>query len=68
MLKALILKEANRFTITKRQKIYLILAFVSLILLFLAVWQAKWIIVEPEAPLGLVSYLPLTYWIGFVIS
>lgn len=50
-----------------RKKIYFILAFVSLIFLFLAVRQAKWVIVEPEAPLGLVSYLPVTYWIGLAV-
>jgi len=57
----------NTLTIGERKKIYLILAFTSLILFFLAVWQVRPVIVEPSAPLGLASYLPVTYWIGFAL-
>jgi hypothetical protein len=57
----------NTLTIGERKKIYLILAFTSLILFFLAVWQVRPVIVEPSAPLGLASYLPVTYWIGFTL-
>ena len=51
----------------ERKKIYLIMAFISLILFFLAVWKVSPVIVEPSAPLGLASYLPVTYWIGFAL-
>lgn len=57
----------NKLTISERKIIYLISVFISLIFFFLAVWQAKPVIVEWTAPLGLVSYLPFTYWIGLVI-
>lgn len=50
-----------------RQKIYCILVFISLILLFHSVWQVTPVIVEPEAPLGLASYLTPGYWIGLAL-
>lgn len=54
-------------SIGSRQKIYLILVFVSLILLFYSAWQVKPVIVEAEAPLGLASYLAPSYWIGLAL-
>jgi len=51
----------------QRQKLYLIIAFVSLILLFFSVWQVKPVIVELEAPFGLASYLTPVYWIGLAL-
>ncbi len=50
-----------------RQKIYLILVFVSLILFFYSAWQVGPVIVEVEAPLGLASYLAPGYWIGLAL-
>lgn len=50
-----------------RQKIYLIIVFVSLILLFYSIWQVKPVYVEPEAPLGLISYLTPGYWLGLAL-
>lgn len=50
-----------------RQKIYLIIVFVSLILLFYSAGQVKPVYVEPEAPLGLMSYLTLGYWVGLAL-
>lgn len=67
MLKTLIRNKSSEFSLNERQKIYLILAFTSLILLFLAIWQVRLVIVESSAPLGPVSYLPVTYWIGFAL-
>jgi hypothetical protein len=50
-----------------RLKVYLILAFISLILLFYSIWQIKPVIVEPTALLGLASYLTPAYWIGLAL-
>ena len=50
-----------------RLKLYLIFVFVSLILLFVSIWQVKPIIVEPNDFFGLASHLPAYYWIGLVL-
>ena len=50
-----------------RRKIYLILVFVSLTLLFYSSWQVRPVIVEPYDPVGLVSHLALGYWIGLAL-
>jgi len=50
-----------------RQKIYVILAFISLTLLFYGIWQIKPVIVEVDSPLGLASHLPPCYWIGLAL-
>lgn len=50
-----------------RQKIYLTLAFASLIFLFLGIWQVKPVVVDVHAPLGLASYLTPLYWVGLAI-
>jgi hypothetical protein len=50
-----------------RLKIYLILAFLSLVLLSFSILQVAPIIVEREASLGLASYLPPCYWIGLAL-
>jgi hypothetical protein len=57
----------DRLAPNLRQKVYLILVFVSLVLLFISIWQVKPVIVAPEAPLGLVSYLTPVYWIGLAL-
>jgi hypothetical protein len=50
-----------------RLKIYLIMAFLSLILLSFSILQVAPIIVEREASFGLASYLPLCYWLGLAL-
>lgn len=50
-----------------RQKIYIILALVSLILLFYGIWQIKPVIVEVDSPLGLASHLTPCYWVGLAL-
>ncbi len=50
-----------------RLKLYLILAFVSLILLFYSIWQIKPVIVEPTDLFGLASKLTPAYWIGLAL-
>jgi len=57
----------KRLSLRSRQKIYLIIVFVSLILLFYSAWQVGPVYVEPEAPLGLVSYLSPAYWAGLAL-
>ena len=53
---------------SSRQKIYLILVFASLILLFYNVWLVKPVIVGPEHTLGLASaMLTPGYWIGLAL-
>ena len=50
-----------------RAKLYLILAFVSVLLFFVSVWQVKPVIVDVFSPLGLASYLPPAYWLALAI-
>lgn len=57
----------NKITLNQRQKLYLIMVFFSLILLFYSIWQVKPVIVELGAPLGLASYLTPAYWIGLAL-
>ena len=57
----------SRLPVEARQKIYLLLAFVSLILLFYSIWQIKPVIVEVEDPVGLVSHFTACYWIGLAL-
>ncbi len=57
----------NKIALNQRQKLYLIMVFVSLILLFYSIWQVKPVHVELEAPLGLASYLTPAYWIGLAL-
>ena len=57
----------ERIPPNSRQKLYLILVFASLNLLFLGIWQTGPVIVQPDAPLGLASYLPALYWIGLAL-
>jgi hypothetical protein len=47
-----------------RQKIYIILGNISLILLFISILQTGLVTVEIQDFLGLTSHLPLVYWIG----
>lgn len=53
--------------IRNRQKLYTILVLISMILLFNSIWTMKWVVVNAEDFLGLVSHLTITYWIGLII-
>ena len=50
-----------------RLKLYLVLAFVSLILFFYNIWQIWPVIVEPLDLLGLASHLTPAYWVGLAL-
>ncbi|MDO9333404.1 MAG: hypothetical protein Q7T57_02640 [Dehalococcoidales bacterium] len=50
-----------------RLKLYLIMAFASLILLFHCIGQIKPVIVEPTDLFGLASQLTLSYWVGLCV-
>ncbi len=50
-----------------RLKLYLIFVFISVILLFVSIWQAKPIIAEPDDFFGLASHFTLCYWIGLAL-
>lgn len=50
-----------------RSKLYLILGFASLILLFYSVSQIAYVIVEPSDLLGLASHFTVAYWIGLAL-
>jgi hypothetical protein len=50
--------------IDRRKKIYLVLLFISLVLLFFSTWQVRPVIVEVKASFGLAPYLPILYWLG----
>lgn len=51
----------------ERRKIYLILLFTSLCLLFLAMWQGRPVLVKVSDPLGLINYLTPAYWAGLTL-
>jgi hypothetical protein len=57
----------SRVVLESRQKIYLILAFVSLTFLFLSIGQIKPVLVSPEDVFGLASHLTPLYWIGLAL-
>jgi hypothetical protein len=59
--------STDRLAPGSRQKVYLILVFVSLIFLVYSIGQVYPVVVKPEAPLGLVSYLTPAYWIGLAL-
>lgn len=48
-------------------KIYIILIFLGVILLFYSIWEIKPVVVGIENFLGLVSQLTLMYWIGYLL-
>jgi hypothetical protein len=48
-------------------KTYLILANISIILLFYSIWQIKPVIVNVNDFLGLTSHLTIYYWIGLLL-
>jgi len=50
-----------------RQRIYLIGVFGSLIIMFLSVWRVGPVVVEAKDTFGLVSHLPLGYWMGLAL-
>ncbi len=50
-----------------RQLAYLVVTFVSLLLLFWGIRMVSPIVVAPEAPLGLASYLPAVFWVGLAM-
>jgi hypothetical protein len=60
--------SAIKLAPSSRQMIYLILVFVSLILLIYSIWQVYPVIVEPKASLGLASCLAPAYWIGLTLA
>ncbi|HEY40745.1 MAG TPA: hypothetical protein G4O18_02675 [Dehalococcoidia bacterium] len=51
-----------------RQKLYLILVFISLVLFFYSSWQVRPVVVEPADSIGLVSHLTPVYWIGLALT
>ena len=56
-----------KITPNQHLKIYLILIFISLTFLFLSTWLVRPVIVEPFDAAGLISHLPLGYWIGLAL-
>jgi len=50
-----------------RQKIYLILVFLSIVLLFYSIWQVYPVVVNITDPLGMASQLPPWYWVGLAL-
>lgn len=56
----------ERLNITIESKIYLVFAFLGAILLFYSIWDVKPVVVGGNS-FGLGSYLPLTYWIGYIL-
>lgn len=50
-----------------RQKLYIILANISLILLFYSIWEIKWVAIDVDSLLGLTSKLTMVYWIGLLL-
>jgi hypothetical protein len=57
----------NRISASSREKLYLLLTFISLILLFISILQIRPVIVETSAAWGLGSYLPVYFWLGLGI-
>ena len=55
------------FSGTLDSKIYIIYVSISLILLFYAIMEIKPVLVNSTDFLGLISYLTLAYWIGFLV-
>jgi hypothetical protein len=54
----------SRLPINSRQKLYLVVANVSLVLLFYSIWEIKWVVVDIDDFLGLSSHLTAAYWVG----
>lgn len=50
-----------------RQKIYLIMVFISLILLFYSAHQIAYVVVESKDIFGLIDYLTPCYWTGLIL-
>lgn len=65
------LKELNNpfmhWSLCSRQKIYLILALVSLSLSLYGVWKIRPVIVDINDFLGLTSHLTIIYWLGLIL-
>lgn len=59
--------EISKLDILHNLKFYLILANISIILLFYSFWQIKPIIVDVNDFLGLTSHLTIYYWIGLIL-
>lgn len=57
----------NNLPIQLRQKLYIILANVSLILLFYSIWEIKWVTIDIDSFLGLTSKLTIVYWLGLIL-
>ena len=54
----------DRLEIESRQKLYLIMANVSIMLLFYSIWEIKWVVADVNDFLGLTSHLTAAYWVG----
>ena len=54
----------NNLSMRSRQKLYVILANISLILLFYGIWEIKWVTLDVGSFLGLTSKLTNIYWLG----
>ena len=57
----------SNFSAHSRRKIYLIFAFISLILLIISIRQIYPVMIEVNDPLGLASHLTASYWIGLAL-
>ena len=57
----------NKNTPAIREKLYIFLAFVSLILELVSIIRIRPVIVDADATFGLLSFLPLSYWIGLIL-
>ena len=54
----------NNLSTRLHQKLYIILANISLILLFYGIWEIKWIVIDIDNLLGITTKLTVTYWLG----
>ena len=57
----------RRLLLPSRLKLYLIIAFASLIPFFYSVAQIAYVISEPSDLLGLASHFTVAYWIGLAL-
>jgi len=55
------------FNVFANPKIYIIVAMISVILLFYNIWQIKPVVVNIEDFLGLTSHLTISYWLGLCL-
>lgn len=50
-----------------KSKIYIILVFSGIILLFYGMYEIRPVIISIEDPLGIMSHLTAAYWIGYIL-